>query len=99
MIKPHPGNDSAKTGNSEVSLNKLKRKFRTAAKGLGNYCPIKNELRIRKGRKVYRFICCGVGELRFTAPARPEVLIYIAPDATVRELKRSIPYIINSQEI
>lgn len=76
----------------------LIRNFRTAAKRLGDYCPIKNELRIRRGRKVYRFTCCGEGELRFAAPARPEAAIFIATDATVRELMRSIPLIIDSHE-
>ena len=74
------------------------RNFRTAAKGLGKHCPIKNELRIRRGRKVYRFTCCGEGKLGFAAPAQPEVVIIISPDATVRELRRGIPLIIDSHE-
>jgi hypothetical protein len=69
--------------------------FRTAAKGHGKYCPTKNELRVRKGRKVYRFTCTEY-EIRFAAPARPEVVITIAPDATVPELRRAIPSIIDS---
>jgi hypothetical protein len=71
--------------------------FRTAAKGYGEYCPAKNELRVRKGRKVYRFTCIEY-EIRFAAPARPEVVIPIAPDATVRELRRAIPLLIDLHE-
>jgi hypothetical protein len=75
----------------------LIQKFRTAAKGNGKYCPVKNELRVRKGRKVYRFTC-GECELRFAAPAQPEVAFPVAPDATVREFRRGISAIIESCE-
>lgn len=71
--------------------------LRTAAIGYGKYCPAKNELQVRKGRKVYRFTCTEC-ELRFTAPGRTEVVILIAPDTTVRELRRSIPLIIDLHE-
>ena len=71
--------------------------FRTAAKGLGQYCPDRNELRVRKGRKLYRFTCeeC---ELRFAVSARPEVVLLVAPDTTVRELRCWITGLINSPE-
>jgi hypothetical protein len=74
----------------------LFKNFRTSAKNFGEYCAVKNELRVRKGRKIYR-ITCGEGELRFAAPARPEVVIPIAPDATVPEFRRLIAYLIDSQ--
>jgi hypothetical protein len=61
--------------------------FRAAAEGRGEYCPIKNELRIRKGREVYRFTC-GEFELRFAAPGREEVVFILAPDAKVHEFTR-----------
>lgn len=69
--------------------------FRKASEGYGKYCPIKNELRVRKGRKVYRFIC-GNCELRFVAPGSEEVVIHPAPDATVHELRRCISYLADS---
>jgi hypothetical protein len=68
--------------------------FRSAAKGYGKYCPVKNELHVRKRNKIYRFIC-GEYELRFAAPARPEVVFPIAPDATVLELRRCIAELID----
>lgn len=66
--------------------------FHTAAKGHGEYCPVKNELRIRKGGKLYRFTC-GECELRFTAPGREEVVFPFASDAKVSEFKRCITYL------
>lgn len=76
----------------------LLQNFRTAAQELGKYCSIKNELLIRKDSKVYRFTCFGKGELRFAAPALPEVVIALSSDATVPELKRGVPLIIDSHE-
>lgn len=70
--------------------------FRNASKGLGKYCPIKNELLVRKGRKTYRFTC-GECELRFTAPGCEEVLFQLAPDAEVFELRRGIARLVNPQ--
>lgn len=70
--------------------------FRAVAKGLGEYCAVKNELRVRKGRKIYRFTC-GEGELRFKAPARPEIVLPFAPDATASEFRRSIAELIDSR--
>ena len=72
------------------------KKFRAATKGYGEYCAVKNELRVRKGRKIYRFTC-GECELRFAAPARPEVVFPFAPDATTREFKRCIANLIDSR--
>jgi hypothetical protein len=72
--------------------------FRSAATGHGKYCPTKNELLIRKGGSVYRFTCKEC-EIRFAAPARPEVVLDIAPDATVHELRRGIALIIDLHEI
>jgi hypothetical protein len=75
----------------------LFKKFSVAAKGHGKYCPVKNELRVRRGRKTYRFFC-GECELRFAATGRPEVVFPVSPDATVRELRRGISSIIDSHE-
>lgn len=72
--------------------------FRTVGMELGNYCPIKNELRIHRRRKVFRVTCCGKGELRLAARARPEVVIIVATDATVPELRHGISSIIDSYE-
>jgi len=74
----------------------LKQVFRKASRGLGEFCPTKNELRVRKGRKVYRFTC-GECELRFASPGREEVVFHIAPDATALELRRGIASLIESQ--
>lgn len=63
---------------------------------MGEYCPTKDELRVRKGRKVYRFTC-GESELRFAAPGREEVVEYIATDATVRELRQAFAFLIESR--
>ena len=65
------------------------KRFREAAKGHGKYCPVKNELLVRKGRQFYRFTC-GESELRFTAPGCEEVVLPFAPDVEVREFRRSI---------
>jgi hypothetical protein len=67
--------------------------FRQASEGYGTYCPIKNELRVRKGRKVYRFICAE-SELRFLAPGSEEVVLYFACDITILEFKRCIAYLL-----
>lgn len=74
----------------------LTQSFRKASRGLGEYCPVKNELRVRKGRKVYRFTI-GEGELRFAAPGHEEIVIHIAPDATVPELRRGIASLIEAR--
>lgn len=71
--------------------------FRSAAIGHGNYCPNKNELEVCRGKRVYRFTCTEC-EIRFAAPARSEVVLDIAPDATVRELRRGISLIIDLHE-
>jgi hypothetical protein len=63
--------------------------FRLAAEGQGEYCPLKNEIRIRKGGKVFRFVC-EEDEILFTAPDRPEIAIPIALDATASELRRGM---------
>ena len=68
--------------------------FRTAAKGRGKYCPVKNELSIRKGRKVFRFIC-GEGELRVAVSGQPEVVFPVAHDATVRELRSAFSWFVD----
>lgn len=70
--------------------------FRTASRGIGEYCPVNNELRVRKGRKVYRFTC-GDGELRFAASGQEECVIHTAPDATVPELRRGIASLIETR--
>jgi hypothetical protein len=57
---------------------------------------VNNELRVRKGRKVYRFTC-SESELRFTAPGCEEVVIHIAPDATVPELRKGIAGLLGAQ--
>lgn len=75
----------------------LSKKFRQAARSHGEYWPVKNELRVRSGSKIYRFIC-RESRLRFAAPGQQEVKLYIAPDATVRELRRAIAGIIDLQE-
>lgn len=98
MIQPHPGNDSEKAGNLKFFRSDLMQNFRTAAKGQGEYCPIKNELRICRGNKIYRFTCRGEDGLCFTPPDEPEIVIALSADATVRELKLGIPYIIDSHE-
>lgn len=69
------------------------RNFRAAAQGFGKYCPVKNELRIRKGGKTYRFIC-GEQELRVLATGKPEIVIPIASDAKVCEFQRTIALMI-----
>ncbi len=71
--------------------------FRTAAEGSGEYCPIKNELRIRKGRKVYRFTCGGF-ELRFVAPGREEEIFILAPNIRVDEFMRCFDDLTGSSE-
>jgi hypothetical protein len=58
-----------------------------AAKGIGTYCPVKNELLVRNGRKTRRFVCEN-HEIRVVTPAGEESVFYCAPDATTRELKR-----------
>ena len=68
-------------------------KFRTATRGLGEYCEVKNELRVRKGRKLYRFTCME-DKLQFAVTGRPNVAIPLAPDATVDEFRRSIASLI-----
>lgn len=53
----------------------------------GKYCPAKNELLVRNGRKIQRFVC-GNHEIRVVAPAKEEAVYYCAPDATARELQK-----------
>lgn len=76
------------------SLLELIQNFRTAAEEHGKYCPVMNELQVRKGRKIYRF-SIGEGVLRFTAPERPEVMLPIATDATVTELSRCFTVLVD----
>lgn len=71
------------------SVSMVIQNFRTAAEGQGKYCPMKNELRVRKQGKVFRFTC-GAHELRFASPGYPEVIFSLASDATVDELRRCI---------
>lgn len=68
-------------------------KFRTATRDLGEYCDLTNELRVRKGRKLFRFTCME-DELRFATTGRPNLAIPVAPDATVDEFRRSIASLI-----
>ena len=75
----------------------LMQNFSIAAKGHGKYCPVKNELRVRRGRKVYRFTC-GEYELRISSSAKPEVALPIAPDATVSEFRNSFSSLIDWYE-
>ena len=75
----------------------LSQNFRKAAKAHGEYFPDRNELQVRKGRKIYRFTCVKC-ELRFSAPGRAEKVFLIAPDATVRELRRAFASLIDSPE-
>lgn len=67
----------------------LRNNFREAAKWRGRYCTEKNELRVRRGKDVYRFICNENG-IRFAPPNQPEVELFVCIDATVSELKRAI---------
>lgn len=67
--------------------------FRQASIGYGKYCPIKNELRVRRGSKIYR-ITCEKCVLRFVAPESEEVVIPFASDITILEFKRSIAYLL-----
>lgn len=75
----------------------LLRNFRNAAKGHGEYCTAKNELRVRRGRKIYRFICDG-DNLWFAAPGQQDVLLCVSPDVTAKELRHGIPGIIDEHE-
>ena len=75
----------------------LIKNFITAAKDYGNYCPVKNELRVRRGRRVYR-VSCGESELRLVTSGRPEYVIAVAPDVTVRELRRTFSLIADSRQ-
>jgi hypothetical protein len=97
MIQPHHGNDPVKSENPAPIQNMLLDHFRNAAEGLGEYCPIKNELRVYKGNKVFRFTY-GKGELRFAAPDQPEFVIPVSPDATAYELKRGMSLLLDSYE-
>jgi hypothetical protein len=69
--------------------------FIAAAKGYGKYCPVRIELLVRRGGKVYRFTC-GESDLRFAASGQPEVVFPVAPDATVRELRSAFSSILDS---
>lgn len=72
--------------------------FRTAVKRLGNYCPDNNELRVHKGRKIYRFTC-SQHELRVSASAQPKMIFRVAPYPMVHELKNAIGLIVDWHEI
>jgi len=74
------------------SFEMISQRFRVAVKGRGKYCPIKNELLVRKGRKTYRFVC-GEGELRFTAPGSSEIVFPFALDVKVHEFRRFITWL------
>ena len=73
----------------------ISQRFRAAVKGHGKYCPIRNELLVRKGGKTYRFIC-GESEFRLEAPGCEEVVFPFAPDVKVREFRRCITELIDS---
>lgn len=73
------------------------RNFRTAAQGLGKFCPIKNELRVRKGRKTYRFTC-GEQELRLASTGQPELVLPLASDAKVYEFRKFIVLLIENNQ-
>jgi len=75
----------------------LNQNFIAAAKDYGEYCPFRNELRVRRGRKVYR-LTCGDAELRVAATGQPEVVLPIADNATVQELKCAFSLIVDSSE-
>lgn len=75
----------------------LTQKFRAATKMHGEYCPAKNELRVRRGRRVYR-VTCEECTIRFKVSSFPDVIFDLAPDATDRELSRSIGTIIDWRE-
>jgi hypothetical protein len=77
------------------SCKMLSQIFRNACEEYGTYCPNKNELRILKHRKAYRFTC-GESELRFVAPGREQIVILVAPDVTTYEFKRCFTYLIDS---
>ena len=79
------------------SFDMILKNFSTAAKGLGEYCPVKHELRVRKDGKTCRITCCEDGVLRFSAPAREEVVFPVAPDATVSEFRRCIAWLVDSR--
>jgi hypothetical protein len=68
--------------------------FRAAAKGLGQYDPANNELLVSEGGEIHRF-SCGKGLFRHTPPSRSEIVIPIAPDATVQEFRRSFAMLID----
>ena len=71
--------------------------LKKAAEEFGRYCPETGELLVRKGRKTHRLIF-GSSDVRIVSPAKPEVVIYIAPDITVRELKDFITHMTASME-
>lgn len=71
----------------------VQQRFRTATQGLGRFHSTRNELRIRKGSKLYLFACME-HELRFEVTGRAALVIPLAPDATVNELRRSIASLI-----
>ena len=75
----------------------LAQPLKKAAEEFGKYCPERNELLVRKGRKTHRLIF-GKSDVRIVSPAKPEVVIYFAPDITVRELKNLITFMTASME-
>ncbi|MBT8043805.1 MAG: hypothetical protein KJO79_02545 [Verrucomicrobiae bacterium] len=86
MTRPH----SQELETLDQSSKLLRNNFRQAAKWRGKYCTEKNELRVLRGKDVYRFILRETS-LYFAAPNEPEVELFVAADATVSELKRAIP--------
>jgi hypothetical protein len=92
-----PGTPSGGTASPTSSLSRtmLTDNFRKAAKGHGTYCPVKNELQVRKGRKIHHFRC-GEHTLLHTPPARQEITLLVASDATAPELRHCFDIVINS---
>ena len=64
----------------------LAQSLQEAAGKFGKFCPVKNELVVRKGRKTHRFIF-GDGELRVVFPDGQEILNYFAADMKASDLK------------
>jgi hypothetical protein len=75
----------------------LAQPLQAAAKEFGKYCPVKNELLVREGRKTHRFIF-GDGQIRVVFPAGQESVLYVSTDITVRELKQFIARMTASKE-
>ncbi len=80
-----------------TGLGTLFENFRAASEGLGKHCALRNELRIRKGRRLYLFTC-GECELRLVVSGRADVSFLLAPDTTVSEFRRCIAALTASPE-